>query len=145
MRYLFVHQNFPGQYLHFVRHLLEDQANEIVFLSEPNNNSIPGVRRVVYQKPARAAPSHPNIRDLDAAMRRAEAAAGLARNLRSLGFTPDIIIGHHGWGEMLDLVDVWPGTQMLGYFEFYYQTEGQDVGFDRNSRSMSASFRASGR
>ncbi len=131
MRYLFVHQNFPGQYLHFVRHLLEDQANDIVFLSEPNNNAIPGVRRVIYQKPTAGRTVHPNIRDFDAAIRRAEAAAGLARNLRSLGFTPDIIIGHHGWGEMLDLVDVWPGTKLLGYFEFYYQTEGQDVGFDR--------------
>ena len=130
MRYLFVHQNFPGQYLHFIRHLLEDQANEVVFLSEPNASSIPGVRRVVYQKPSPGRSAHANIRDLDTAMRRAEAAAGLARNLRSLGFTPDIIIGHHGWGEMLDLVDVWPDTPILGYFEFYYQTTGQDVGFD---------------
>ena len=130
MRYLFVHQNFPGQYLHFIRHLLEDKANEVVFMSEPNANAIPGVRRVVYQKPGTARSVHPNIRDLDAAMRRAEAAAGLARNLRSLGFSPDIIIGHHGWGDMLDLVDVWPGTPLLGYFEFYYQTAGQDVGFD---------------
>jgi glycosyltransferase involved in cell wall biosynthesis len=130
VRYLFVHQNFPGQYLHFIRHLLKDRANEIVFLSEPNSNAIAGVRRVVYQKPAAARGVHPNLGDLDAAMRRADAAAGLARNLRGLGFTPDIIIGHHGWGEMLDLVDVWPGTPMLGYFEFYYQTAGQDVGFD---------------
>jgi glycosyltransferase involved in cell wall biosynthesis len=130
VRYLFVHQNFPGQYLHFIRHLLEDKANEVVFMSEPNANAIPGVRRVVYQKPGTARSVHPNIRDLDAAMRRAEAAAGLARNLRSLGFSPDIIIGHHGWGDMLDLVDVWPGTPLLGYFEFYYQTAGQDVGFD---------------
>ena len=130
MRYLFVHQNFPGQYLHFIRHLLEDQANEIVFLSEPNINALPGVRRVIYQKPATAPDVHPNMRDLDAALRRAEAVAGLARNLRGLGFNPDIIIGHHGWGEMLDLVDVWPGTPMLGYFEFYYDTHGQDVGFD---------------
>ncbi len=130
MRYLFVHQNFPGQYLHFIRHLLTDKANEIVFISEPNNNAIAGVRRVVYPKPASARGVHPNIRDLDAAMRRAEAAAGLARNLRGLGFKPDIIIGHHGWGEMLDLIDVWPGTPMLGYFEFFYRTDGQDVGFD---------------
>ena len=130
MLYLFVHQNFPGQYLHFIRHLLEDKANEIVFLSEPNTNVIAGVRRVIYQKPTAAHGTHPNIRDLDAAVRRAEAAAGLARNLRGLGFTPDIIIGHHGWGELLDLVDVWPGTPLLGYFEFYYQTAGQDVGFD---------------
>ncbi len=130
MRYLFVHQNFPGQYLHFVRHLLEDEANEIVFLSEPNTNALPGVRRVVYQKPPTVPGVLANLRDIDAAMRRAQAAAGLARNLRGLGFNPDIIIGHHGWGEMLDLVDVWPGTPLLGYFEFYYNTRGQDVGFD---------------
>lgn len=130
MRYLFVHQNFPGQYLHFIRHLLEDKANEIVFLSEPNANTLAGVRRVVYQKPKAELGPHPAIRDLDVAVRRAEVAAGMARNLRGLGFTPDIIIGHHGWGEMLDLVDVWPGTPILGYFEFYYQTDGQDVGFD---------------
>ncbi len=131
MRYLFVHQNFPGQYLHFVRHLLQDQTNEIVFLSEPNSNNMPGVRRVIYPKPAPGQSVHTNIRDFDAAIRRAEAVAGLARNLRGLGFTPDIIIGHHGWGELLDLVDVWPDTSLLGYFEFYYQTEGQDVGFDQ--------------
>ena len=131
MRYLFVHQNFPGQYLHVVRHLLEDKGNEVVFISEPNENAIPGVRRVAYQKPAPSNPAvHPNIRDLDAAMRRAEAAAGLGRTLRGLGFTPDIIIGHHGWGELLDLLDVWPKAPLLGYFEFYYRTDGQDVGFD---------------
>ena len=130
MRYLFVHQNFPGQYLHFIQHLLKDQANEIVFLSEPNASVIPGVRRVVYQKPVPGRHVHPTLRDTDLAMRRADAAATLACNLRSLGFRPDVIIGHHGWGEMLNLVDVWPGTPMLGYFEFYYQTTGQDVGFD---------------
>ncbi len=130
MRYLFVHQNFPGQYLHFIRYLLKDPANEIVFLSEPNANGIPGVRRVVYPKPGPGRTPHPTLVDLDMAMRRAEAAAGLARNLRGLGFRPDIIIGHHGWGELLDLTDVWPGTPLLGYFEFYYATTGQDVGFD---------------
>jgi hypothetical protein len=45
VRYLFVHQNFPGQYLHIVRHLLTDPDNEVIFISEPNTNHIPGVRR----------------------------------------------------------------------------------------------------
>ena len=40
------------------------------------------------------------------------------------------MIGHHGWGEMLNLPDIWPDAPMLGYFEFYYRTHGQDVGFD---------------
>ncbi len=130
MRYLFVHQNFPGQYLHVVRHLLKTRTNEIVFLSEPNQTRIDGVRRVIYQKPGVSRAAHPVLRDTDSALRRAEAAAVLARNLKALGFAPDIIVGHHGWGEMLDLGDVWPGTPLLGYFEFYYQTEGQDVNFD---------------
>ena len=43
---------------------------------------------------------------------------------------PDIIIGHHGWGELLDLADVWPGVPMLGYCEFYYRVQGSDVDFD---------------
>ncbi|MBV9538944.1 MAG: glycosyl transferase, partial [Acidisphaera sp.] len=131
MRYLFVHQNFPGQYLHFVRHLLADGRNDVVFISEPNQNHLAGVRRVSYQLPKHTQEqTHPNARDYDLAARRAEAVARTAENVKRLGFTPDVIIGHHGWGELLNLVDVWPDTPMLGYFEFYYQTVGQDVGYD---------------
>ena len=47
MKYLFVHQNFPGQFLHIVRHLAKAKRHEVVFISEPNANAIPGVRVVV--------------------------------------------------------------------------------------------------
>ena len=50
--------------------------------------------------------------------------------LKQLGFEPDIIIGHHGWGELLNIRDVWPDTPLLGYLEFYYCIDGIDVGFD---------------
>lgn len=131
MKFLFVHQNFPGQFLHIVRRLAESRAHEIVFITEPNANVIPGVRTVPYRKPAGAAPEcHPGSRELDSAMRRADAVFQVAGGLKSLGFEPDIIIGHHGWGEMLNLVDVWPGTPMYGYFEFYYNPDSADVGFD---------------
>ena len=50
--------------------------------------------------------------------------------MKRLGFEPDIIIGHHGWGEMLNLNDVFPDVPLLGYHEFYYALHGQDVGFD---------------
>ena len=79
VKYLFVHQNFPGQYLHFVRHLLACRRNDVVFITEPNANVIPGVRRVPYAKPtAAAAEAHVAARDLDAAVRRAEVVAGMA-------------------------------------------------------------------
>ncbi len=131
MKYLFVHQNFPGQFLHFVRHLVRQQRHEVVFITEPNANLIPGVRKVPHRKPAPPTDAtHPSLRELELAFRRADAVAEAARNLKILGFTPDIIIGHHGWGELLNLRDVWPGAPVLGYFEFFYNIEGADVGFD---------------
>lgn len=131
MRYLFVHQNFPGQYLHIVRHLVASKRHDVVFITEPNGNRISGVRTVPYAKPRAAAiEAHVAARELDAAVRRAEVVAHTAGNLKQLGFEPDIIIGHHGWGELLNLSDVWPNTPLLGYCEFYYRTSGIDVGFD---------------
>ena len=131
MKYLFVHQNYPGQYLHIVRHLAASGRHDVVFLSEPNANRISGVRTVPYPRPAGAAvEAHAATRELDAAVRRAEVVARTAANLKQLGFEPDIIIGHHGWGELLNLRDVWPDVPVLGYLEFYYNTHGVDVGFD---------------
>jgi glycosyltransferase involved in cell wall biosynthesis len=136
LKFLFVHQNFPGQYLHIVRDLLADNqlrdgTHEIVFMTEPNQNSLPGVRKVTYSKPPVVAQNlHPDARDFDAAMRRAEAAAKGANQIKGLGFVPDVIIGHHGWGELLNLVDVFPGVPILGYFEFFYRVDNSDVNFD---------------
>jgi len=131
VKFLFVHQNFPGQYLHLVRHLQAQERHDIVFLTEANRNVIPGVRKVPYRKPD-AVPrgSHWVSREFEAATRRAEVVAMAARELKGLGFTPDIILGHHGWGELLNIRDVWPDVPLLGYFEFYYRTQGADVGFD---------------
>lgn len=131
MNVLFVHQNFPGQYLHLVRHLVRDPDNKVVFVSETNANRIEGVHRAYYQPPKPDQESvHPMARDWDLASRRAELVQTTAGNLKRLGFTPDIVIGHHGWGELLNLCDVWPDVPILGYFEFYYDCAGQDVNYD---------------
>ncbi len=130
MRFLFVHQNFPGQFVHLVRLLAADGRHEAVFITEENANVIPGVRKVTYRVPERSRTVHPDAADFEAAMARAEAVAATASNLKGLGYRPDMIIGHHGWGEMLNLGDIWPGVPLLGYYEFFYRTEGLDVGFD---------------
>ena len=131
MKYLFVHQNFPGQFLHLVRHLLAQREHDVVFICEPNNNAMPGVRRVTYKATPRPGPPvHPDARDFCHAMARAEAVAKAGNQVKALGFVPDIIIGHHGWGELLNLPDVWPNVPLLGYHEFYYQLDNLDVGFD---------------
>ncbi len=130
MRFLFVHQNFPGQYVHIVRHLTRD-LHDVVFVSEPNNNHVPDVRKIAYVSQRGSDERvHEHAREFEMAVRRAEAVTTAARQIKALGFTPDIIIGHHGWGELLNMQDVFPGTPLLGYFEFFYNLVGQDVGFD---------------
>jgi glycosyltransferase involved in cell wall biosynthesis len=131
LKFLFVHQNFPAQFLHIVRHLVAAKRHEVVFISEPNVNEIAGVRKVPYaHPPLDIKDTHIAARELDNGVRRAEAVYRTAVGLRHLGYTPDIIIGHHGWGEMLNLRDLWPDAPMLGYMEFYYQHDRADVGFD---------------
>ena len=131
MRFLFVHQNFPGQFLHLVRHLAAQRAHEVVFITEPNKNNIQGVRRLAYKLPRGAhADTHPDAQEIELAMMRAAAVAQAGQQIKSLGFVPDIVIGHHGWGELLNIQDVWPDVPLLGYHEFYYNLHGMDVGFD---------------
>lgn len=131
MRYLFIHQNFPGQFLHLVRTLVRSPQNEVVFITEENTNVIGGVRKVTYRPPTNPHRAvFADAAEFETATIRAAAVAAIATNLKALGFQPDIIIGHHGWGELLNIQDVWPEVPLLGYYEFFYRTHGLDVGFD---------------
>ncbi len=47
MKILFVHQNFPGQYLHLAQYLGSKPGNQIVFLTQRTGVSLPGVRSCI--------------------------------------------------------------------------------------------------
>jgi glycosyltransferase involved in cell wall biosynthesis len=129
--YLFVHQNFPGQYRHIVEYLVRNPENKIFFISQPNQNFIPGVTKLVYKQdvPVRGA-CHPNAMEFDAAVRNGMAVMEICRDLKGQGIKPDFIAGHSAWGETLFLKDVFPETPILTYFEFYYHYSGVDLDFD---------------
>lgn len=130
MRLLFIHRNFPGQFLHLARQLAAQNRHAIVFITEPNGNHIPGISKATYRIAGCATGTHPDTREFEIAMQRAAAVAGIARQLHRLDFTPDAIIGHEGWGEMLHLPDIWPAVPRIGYQEFYYNPRNSDVDFD---------------
>ena len=130
MRVLFVHQNFPGQYLHLAP-ALAARGDEAVALAIETQKPLPGVRVYRY-KPQRGSSEHihPWVADIETKVIRGEAAAQAALTLRNKGFTPDVICAHPGWGEALFLKDVFPNTPMLSFIEFYYKADGADFGFD---------------
>jgi len=146
MKYLFVHQNFPAQYLHLLRHLAAQKKHDLLFITESTRNQLAGVRKVLRPGPKPSSnETHAYAREFDIAMTRAEGVVVAATSLKSMGFKPDIIVGHHGWGELLHVNDVWPDVKLLGYQEFYYNREGFDVGFDPEfppSADMTARIRA---
>ena len=131
MRFLFVHQNFPGQYLHIARRLAADPRHDVTFLCNPNSNQISTIRKVEY-KPIRASTKNIFLEaaEFEAATIRAHSVANTAATLAQVGFAPDIIFGHNGWGEILHLKDVWSQAPLIPYFEFYYHDRGLDIDFD---------------
>ena len=131
MKVLFVHQNFPGQYLHLARHLGAEPGNEVVFITQRKEGQLPGVRKILYQ-PHRAITTkvHHYLRETEAAVINAQQVARAALALKESGFVPDVMLGHNGWGEIWYLKDVYPDTPLIGYFEFFYTLKGADVGFD---------------
>ncbi len=131
MKFLFVHQNFPGQYLHLVRHLAAMPEHEVVFITQREQGQIGGVRKIVYKPAREVVPGlHRYLRDTEAAVLNAQSVARVALDLRARGFVPDVMLGHNGWGETWYLKDVFKTTPLIGYFEFFYRFEGADVGFE---------------
>ena len=131
MNYLFIHQNFPGQYQHIAAYLAAQPGNRVVFLSHDSQNSIEGVERISYLPYRQPHPStHHYIREVEQAVIFGQSLYERCLGLKKDGFRPDIMIGHNGWGETLYLKDVWPDVPLLGYFEFFYRFQGADIAFD---------------
>ena len=131
MKVLFIHQNFPGQFVHLSAALARDSGNQVVALAVERNPAPAGVAVRHYSLLRdSASDTHPLLRDQEGMVLRAEACAAAALQLKRDGFEPDVIVAHPGWGEALFIKDVFPHARLVIYCEFYYAAEGRDVGFD---------------
>jgi glycosyltransferase involved in cell wall biosynthesis len=129
MNFVFIHQHFPGQYVHIVRYLAA-AGHDVVFLTQERTAQLPWVRKIMYAPTGAARYIHPYLRDLEGGVLNGLAVASQCETLKRQGFAPDIVIGHNGWGEILYIKDVWPAVPLLGYFEFFYHPRGTDVDCD---------------
>lgn len=121
MRILFIHQNFPGQFRHLAGHLSQDSKHQVMGLCQPHAPKLRGIQTLEYT-PTRKPSSHTHHynRPLEAHTLNGQAVAKALLKLREMGFQPDIVVAHAGWGEALYVKDVFPQTKLIGFFEFYY-------------------------
>lgn len=137
MKVLFIHQNFPGQFVHLSAELAKDAANQVVALTMSEHAVPAGVQARRYSLLRPSAPeTHPLLQNQESHVLRAEACAAAAFKLKQDGFTPDVIVAHPGWGEALFIKDVYPQAKVVMYCEYYYAAEGQDVGFDPETPAL---------
>ena len=135
MRILFVHQNFPGQYVHIIRRLAQQGQHQLVALGINHldrSRGIPDSLNHFRYRLDRGNTEgvHPLVVETETKVIRAEGCARAAEQLKSKGFTPDLICAHPGWGESLFLKAVWPDVPLLCYQEFFYNVQGFDSSFD---------------
>jgi glycosyltransferase involved in cell wall biosynthesis len=129
MKFLFLHNGFPAQYLHSAAFLARE-GHDVVAIAREGAKELEGVRRIVYAPPDPPTPGARHEQEFAAATRNSVAVANLCEGLKTNRFTPDLVLGHGGWGETLLVKEVWPRTALLTYFEFFYRARGSDADFD---------------
>ena len=132
MKILFVHQNFPGQFLHLAP-ALAARGHDCRALTDSTNQRASSIPVWRYRHGAeKVDPAATRLgRNYTTMSDRGVTVARAALQLREKeGYIPDVIFGHSGWGETLFLKEVWPEAKLLVYAEFYYRGRGADVGFD---------------
>ncbi len=127
---LFVHNNFPAQFGDLARTL----AARGVTCAAIAGAISPGLESVTMARYNLRRGSTPGVFNIavraEADLIRGSSALRVAKALKEKGFTPDVVVGHPGWGETVFLREAYPGVPMALLAEFYYRGRGLDVGFD---------------
>ena len=132
MDILFIHQNFPAQFIHLAPALAREGFNITSLTNSKSvSKNIDGIRFFNYPIRRESTKNiHPWIADLETKTIRGEYCFRAAYKLLQKGYKPSLIISHPGWGESLFLKEVWPDAKIAIYCEFFYRSTGADINFD---------------
>jgi glycosyltransferase involved in cell wall biosynthesis len=136
MRFIFIHQNFPGQFRHIAKALAQDDTHQVFAMGhfpdfQGPSALDPKIPLFGYQTPkANHAETHYYLHDFESHIRRGQAVIKAAQTLKNKGYYPEVIVAHPGWGEALFLQDLFPLARLVLYCEYYYHSTGSDIDFD---------------
>lgn len=134
MRLLIIHQNFPGQFKHMAAEWASRDGWDVIGIGRDTAPGLPHVPnfKLIRYKPHRAIGKgqHHYLRRMEDAVLHGQAVARILMDLKRKGWQPDAILAHPGWGESLYAKDVFPDARLVHYCEWFYNSTGQDIGFD---------------
>lgn len=122
MKILFIHQNFPGQFVSLAPALAR-AGHEVRALTTRADIGADweGVRIERATAPRDVSQGgHPWAPYFGREVSQGEVVYQAALALKAGGFDPDAIVAHPGWGDLLFIRDVWPDTPLGIYAEYYF-------------------------
>lgn len=130
MHVLFVHENFPAQFGHVARWLIERQGWRCTFVSERPGKTASGIERLAYHPRGGATPqTNYCSRTFENQIWRSEA---LFETLAARpDIRPDLVVGHSGFVSTLFLRELY-SCPIINYFEYFYRTCNSDMDFRRD-------------
>lgn len=134
MHILFVHKNYPAQFGHIARHLIDHYGFTCTFLSEKPPARWPGMERVQY-KPLGGATekTHFCSRAFENQIWHSQALFDTLKGRPDI--EPDLIVGHSGFVSTLFLRELYD-CPVINYFEFFYHTRDSDLDFRKDLPSF---------
>lgn len=129
MRVLFVHSNFPGQFLRLAQ-ALKARGDEVRALAAAGGRPEADIPITRFTPPPVTDQANPVTARFETDIGRATAALHVAQAMNAEGYAPDLIIGHPVFGEMTFLTQVWPNARVIAYAENYIDNLSSTLDFD---------------
>jgi glycosyltransferase involved in cell wall biosynthesis len=128
---VFVHQNFPGQFVHLAHALKDRPGLRLAVVTHQGNEQRDFLPTARYPwEPKQAGTPTPLAANYALRVSRGQVAAKAMMAVRDRGINPELVIGHLGWGETLFAKDVFPDARLVVNAEYFYAATGADVDFD---------------
>ncbi len=85
------------------------------------------LKTFTYEPPAGAGPAtHHYLKPFETNVRRAQVVFKALIEMKKT-FTPDIVVGHTGWGELMYVKEALPNTKVLCFCEYFYKPRMADI------------------
>ena len=146
MKFLFIHNNCPAQFIHIIKELCQ-KGNEVVFISQYRRDDlqIEGMRHILVPPLNLHAVKFRSETEkvVQETFLTGEVYANIMMDLRHEGFIPDAVCAHPGWGASIYVPDIFPNAAYIIYCEWFY-TKGEHFLFfapDQNDPRIFASNR----
>jgi glycosyltransferase involved in cell wall biosynthesis len=132
MKVLLIHRQGPGQFAPLAASLAAESPARVAMIAGHAPAAPPC--RTIAAAPTRPPrrETHPYLLATEASVLNGQATARAVLGLLREGFRPDVVLVHPGWGDALFLAEVLPCTPLVVYAEYFYRTEGAEVGHDEH-------------